>query len=192
MILKMSKVNNTKAKVKLSLLNFANDKLTAMKKLYRFILPVVLTLLVTSCGFQLRGDYLLAPELQTLYLSSVDKHGELTRLTRQHLVRNQITLAEKFSQQTPELHILKDELDRRTLSVFPNGQVAEYELIYTVKYQLRFANEEIQSFKFEINRDYQDDPDIALAKSRELSLMLREMRQEAADKILRNMATIQR
>jgi LPS-assembly lipoprotein len=188
----MSKVDITRANVKLQFLNFANDKLTALKKRNHFILPVVLTLLVTSCGFQLRGDYLLAPELQTIYLSSVDKHGELTRLTRQHLERNQVTLAEKFSQQTPELRILKDELDRRTLSVFPNGQVAEYELIYTVKYQLRFANEEIQPFKFEINRDYQDDPDIALAKSRELSLMLREMRQEAADKILRNMATIQR
>ena len=188
----MSKVNNHLAKVSSQFLNLTSDKLTVVKKLKRLILPTVLSLMVTSCGFQLRGDYLLAPELQTLYLSSVDKHGELTRLTRQHLVRNQVSLAETFSPQTPELHILKDELDRRTLSVFPNGQVAEYELIYTVKYQLRFANEDIQSFKFEINRDYQDDPDVALAKSRELSLMLREMRQEAADKILRNMATIQR
>jgi LPS-assembly lipoprotein len=192
MIFIMSQVNNTIANVKFQYLNFVNHKLEAFNKLNRFILPMVLSLLVTSCGFQLRGDYLLAPELQTLYLSSVDKHGELTRLTRQHLVRNKVILVEQFSPQTPELRILKDELDRRTLSVFPNGQVAEYELIYTVNYQLRFANEETQSFKIEINRDYQDDPDIALAKSRELSLMLREMRQEAADKILRNMATIQR
>ena len=92
----------------------------------------------------------------------------------------------------PELRLLKDKLDRRTLSVFPNGQVAEYELIYTVIYELRFANEDIQTFTFEINRDYQDDPNLALAKSRELSLMLGEMRQESADRILRNMATIQR
>ena len=99
---------------------------------------------------------------------------------------------------SPELRIVSDKLDRRTLSLFQNGQVAEYELIYAVHYQLRFAtnqqgepSDEQQDFHFELNRDYQDDPDIALAKSRELSLMLREMRQEAANKILRDMASIE-
>jgi LPS-assembly lipoprotein len=192
MIVNMSQVNKHLAIILRSVLLLARTKLSTLKPYHRLLFPLAISLMVTGCGFQLRGDYLLAPELQTLYLSSVDKHGELTRLTRQHLTRNQVTLTENFTPQTPELRILKDELDRRTLSVFPNGQVAEYELIYTVQYQLRFANEEIQAFQFEINRDYQDDPDIALAKSRELSLMLREMRQEAADKILRNMATIQR
>jgi LPS-assembly lipoprotein len=90
-----------------------------------------------------------------------------------------------------ELRILTDKLDRRTLSVFNNGQVAEYELIYTVKYQLRIPQQEVQQFKFELNRDYQDDPNSALAKSRELNLMLTEMRKQAADKILRNLASIQ-
>jgi LPS-assembly lipoprotein len=147
-------------------------------------------LLLSACGFQLRGDYLLAPELQTLYLSSTDRHSELTRLVTQHLQLNNVNIAKKFAANMPEMRLLKDTLDRRTLSVFPNGQVAEYELIYTVRYQLRFAEQDVRSFNFEINRDYQDDPDIALAKSRELSLMLSEMRKEAADKILRNMASI--
>ena len=89
------------------------------------------------------------------------------------------------------MRILKDSLDRRTLSVFPNGQVAEYEIIYTVRYELRFNNKDPLPFSFEINRDYQDDPDNALAKSRELTLMLSEMRQEAAARVLRNMASIQ-
>ena len=147
-------------------------------------------LLVNACGFQLRGDYLLAPELQTLYISSADRHGELTREIKQHLTINQVNLVSQFNKSIPEMRILKDTLDRRTLSVSPNGQVAEYELIYTVRYELRMANKDIQAFKIELNRDYQDDPNFALAKSRELSLMLSEMRKEAADKILRNMASI--
>ena len=144
-----------------------------------------------SCGFQLRGDYLLSDQLQTLYVSSSDVHGELTRLVKQHLTRNQVKVLASKNTQAPELRIMSDKLDRRTLSVFQNGQVAEYELIYAVHYQLRFANEEPQNFRFELNRDYQDDPSLALAKSRELSLLLSEMRQSAADKILRDMASIQ-
>lgn len=152
---------------------------------------LLFTLLLNGCGFQLRGDYLLAPELQSLYVSSFDKYGELTRIVKLHLDNNQVAVEKNFSSQLPELRILKDTLDRRTLSVFPNGQVAEYELIYTVRYQVRIPEQNAYSFKIELNRNYQDDPDIALAKSRELSLMLREMRQEAADRILRNLASIQ-
>jgi LPS-assembly lipoprotein len=164
---------------------------TKGKVMNSFILFVTLLITLNGCGFKLRGSYLLAPELQTLYLSSVDKQGELTRLVKQHLKLNRITVIKNATEITPELRILKDKLDRRTLSVFPNGQVAEYELIYTVRFQLKLANQEVMNFNFEINRDYQDDPNTALAKSRELTLLLSEMRQQAASKILRDMANIQ-
>lgn len=158
----------------------------------------LLTCLISACGFSLRGDYLLPPELQTLTLTSVDKHGELTRLVKQHLLLNKVNLTSVKPTGTsqgkkhvvPELNILQDSLDRRTLSVLPNGQVAEYELIYTVKYQLLMEGQPPQAFEFTLNRDYQDDPDFALAKSRELTLLLNEMRQVAADRILRAMASI--
>ncbi|WP_440875498.1 LPS-assembly lipoprotein LptE [Thalassotalea sp. PLHSN55] len=166
-----------------------------MKRTIRHIKAVTSFLLVacfiTGCGFQLRGDYLLAPELQTLYVSSVDKHGELTRLFKKHLKMNNVEVLPSYQVGKAELRILKDSLDRRTLSVFPNGQVAEYELIYTVRYQIRMEDKEPQNFVFELNRDYQDDPDVALAKSRELNLMLSEMRLNAVDRILRSMASVQ-
>ncbi|MBA6342064.1 hypothetical protein H4J59_13800 [Colwellia sp. MB02u-10] len=151
----------------------------------------IILMMLNGCGFQLRGNYLLAPELQTIIFSSVDQYGELTRLVKQHLSINDVTLVQQSEKAIPQMRILQDNLDRRTLSVFPNGQVAEYELIYTVRYQVLIPGQDIQNFSFELNRDYQDDPDIALAKSRELSLMLREMRTEAANKILRDMASIQ-
>ncbi|MFT6920300.1 MAG: LPS-assembly lipoprotein [Cognaticolwellia sp.] len=151
----------------------------------------IILMMLNGCGFQLRGNYLLAPELQTIIFSSVDQYGELTRLVKQHLSINDVTLMRQSEKAIPQMRILQDNLDRRTLSVFPNGQVAEYELIYTVRYQFLIPGQDIKNFHFELNRDYQDDPDIALAKSRELSLMLREMRKEAANKILRDMASIQ-
>jgi LPS-assembly lipoprotein len=155
--------------------------------MFSLLLNIVL---LSGCGFQLRGNYLLSPQLQTLYVSSVDPHGELTRIVKQHLKVNHVKVVKNTTENLPELRILADKLDRRTLSLFDNGQVAEYEIIYTVNYQLNLPKQETQYYRFELTRDYQDDPDNALAKSRELSLMLREMRREAADKILRNMASI--
>jgi len=170
-----------------------NQYKSTINTFFKKALMVILTTsLLSACGFQLRGDYLLSEELQTLYVSSGDIHGELTRLVKRHLTRNQVTVLKHSKTATPELRIMSDKLDRRTLSVFQNGQVAEYELIYSVHYQLRFSNQEPQNFRFELYRDYQDDPNLALAKSRELTLLLSEMRQSAADKILRDMARIQR
>ena len=143
---------------------------------------------LTGCGFHLRGDFLLPPELQTLHVTSVDRHGELTRLVKNHFTINNVNLVKSSQHDIPELRILKDNLNRRTLSVFPNGQVAEYELIYSVRYQLKLEDQ-TQQYSFELNRDYQDDPDKALAKSRELSLILSELRREAADRILRNLSS---
>ncbi|AAZ27375.1 MULTISPECIES: LPS-assembly lipoprotein LptE [Colwellia] len=156
------------------------------------IIALLTTSLLSACGFQLRGDYLLDDDLQTLYVSSSDIHGELTRLVKLNLTRNQVNVLKHSKADVPELRILSDKLDRRTLSLFSNGQVAEYELIYSVHYQVRFTGEDARDFRFELYRDYQDDPNIALAKSRELSLLLSEMRTSAADKILRDLARIQR
>ena len=163
----------------------------AFAKKNKLMLVMLLSLVVSACGFQLRGHYLLSEELQTLYVSSTDIHGELTRFVKQHVKRNNVNVLKSPTDNSPELRILSDKLDRRTLSVFENGQVAEYELIYAVNYHVRFINEDPIKFRFEINRNYQDDPNFALAKSRELSLLLSEMRQDAADKILRDMAQIQ-
>ncbi|PKI16827.1 LPS-assembly lipoprotein LptE [Colwellia sp. 12G3] len=156
------------------------------------IIALLTTSLLTACGFQLRGDYLLDDDLQTLYLSSTDVHGELTRLVKLNLTHNQVNVLKHSKTDIPELRIISDKLDRRTLSLFTNGQVAEYELIYSVHYQVRFAGEDAKDFRFELYRDYQDDPNLALAKSRELSLLLSEMRTSGADKILRDLARIQR
>ncbi len=156
------------------------------------VTALITTGILTACGFQLRGDYLLDDDLQTLYVSSSDIHGELTRLVKLNLIRNQVKVIKHSKVDVPELRIISDKLDRRTLSVFSNGQVAEYELIYLVQYQVRFEGEDARVFRFELYRDYQDDPNLALAKSRELSLLLSEMRTSAADKILRDLARIQR
>ena len=85
------------------------------------------------------------------------------------------------------VRILPESLERRLLSVYPTGQVAEYELIYGVKYVVQFPDAEAVSADFEVLRDYQDDPDQVLAKSRELELVLQEMREEAADRIIRRL-----
>ena len=146
---------------------------------------------LTGCGFTLRGSHQIPDSLKVLHLDPADKYAELAGLLRTQLKLNEIRLI-KPSADIATLQLHQDKLDRRTLSLFPNGQVAEYELIYTVRYGIALPNQDAQQFDFEIYRDYQDDPESALAKSKELKLILREMRQLAADKIIRQLASLGR
>ena len=62
---------------------------------------------------------------------------------------------------------------------------------YTVRYELQFANSDAQLLEFDIKREYQDDPDAVLAKSRELELVLSEMRKQAAIRIIHQISIAQ-
>ena len=86
---------------------------------------------------------------------------------------------------TISVKLQPEKLDRRLLSVFATGQVAEYELIYGVRFTATYPDGNQITQQFEVLREYQDDPKQVLAKSRELNLVLSEMRTEAADRIIR-------
>ncbi|ALZ76180.1 LPS assembly lipoprotein LptE [Rheinheimera sp. F8] len=147
------------------------------------LLPLLLSLLLSSCGFQLRGSLPLE-KYPAVYLQG-DKHSELLQQLGLQLERNQVKLLDSSDAGAAIFVLDSDSLQRRTLSLFPNGQVAEYELIYKVNYQLVLPGQEPRPYQIELYRDYQDDPSRALAKSKELDLMLTELRSQAVARIIR-------
>ncbi|MDX1390817.1 MAG: LPS assembly lipoprotein LptE [Rheinheimera sp.] len=152
------------------------------------ILFLLGSLLLSSCGFHLRGDLPLS-HFPAMYIKS-ERHSELAALVSERLSHNNVLLLDSYQQAAPMLQLIDDSLERRTLSLFPNGQVAEYELIYKVRYALTMPDAAPVNYQFEIFRDYQDDPNQALAKSKELQLLLDELRQQAANRIVRQLARL--
>ncbi|MBV7315880.1 LPS assembly lipoprotein LptE [Shewanella sp. NIFS-20-20] len=162
-------------------------------KLTQRISSVVLALVVMTsagCGFHLQGSYFIPDSLSTLHLSSSDEYSELTRLVRERLRLNNVTLTEAAAD-VPTLRLINDSLERATLSLYPTGNVAEYELIYQVNFSVRFDKQAAKVFDVVIRRDYLDDPRTALAKSKEMELLLKEMRIQAADKIIQTLSTVE-
>ncbi|KUM54497.1 LPS-assembly lipoprotein LptE [Rheinheimera sp. EpRS3] len=152
------------------------------------LVALLSSMLLSGCGFHLRGDLPLS-HFPAMYIQS-DRHSELAALVSNRLEHNKVELLDSYQQSTPMLQLLSDSLERRTLSLFPNGQVAEYELIYKVSYALTMPDGEPQQYQFELFRDYQDDPNQAAAKAKELELMLGELRQQAANRIVRQLSRL--
>jgi LPS-assembly lipoprotein len=149
-------------------------------------------LLIVGCGFKIRGDYGLPANIQQLQLLAVQKNAPLHRILGKQLQSFNIEVLDNTantSQVDAIVYLTSDQLERRLLSLFSTGQVAEYELVYTIKYQLQFPAQDAQEIEFDVTREYQDDPDAVLAKSRELDLIQNEMRREAANRIIRQIAS---
>lgn len=160
-------------------------------KIVKWLLLGGLVATLSHCGFRLRGEFSLPANIKTIQLTTTAHNKALKRTIEKRLKSYKLNIVDSDSplpSTDMRLVLLPDELDRRLLSLFTTGQVAEYELVYTVKYTLQYREQEAQALEFTVTREYQDDPDAVLAKSRELDLVLGEMRQQAADRIIRQIS----
>lgn len=154
--------------------------------------------LLAGCGFKLRNDFELDSKFRQLRVLDAGQPSQLADVLIQRLdIYYQVDVLNKTQ---PKLHqefkvptiiVAPERLERKLLSLFPSGQVAEYELLYFCDYQVQSAEGEIKDYTFRLSREYQDDPDQVLAKSRELELILDEMRSQAADRIIRQLSVEQ-
>lgn len=165
----------------------------------KYVMAAVLSVstLLSGCGFHLRSGPSLPDNINTVAIDSARAHAPLARALDKHLNVYGLNSVDKSAQSATatatanniHIYLLPEQLERQLLSVYPSGQVAEYELIYIVRYRVQFPGKEALMAQFEVVRDYQDDPDQVLAKSRELELMLDEMRDEAADILIRRLSS---
>ena len=161
------------------------------------ILVFFVVSVITACGFTLRGSQALPETLTQVAIKAPFQYSPLSRALQKRLpvyqlkgfVNPSITFDKELTNQTVIVNLEPEQFERRLLSVFSSGQVAEYELVFTVSYTITFPNKIPIRNSLEVSREYQDDPDQILAKSRELTLVLNELRVEASDRLIRLMSS---
>lgn len=161
----------------------------SLKSIFRTFLIATLALATASCGFHLRGNYMLPDDIAKLSLTSFDPYGPLHRQVKSQFKMHGIE-AVPSSSKVPNLHLISESVDERTLSLYQNARAAEYELTYTVRYSIVVPGKGSQSFTTRVNRTFLDNPLTALAKSVERDMIENEMRQQASRQIMRQLARL--
>jgi LPS-assembly lipoprotein len=167
-----------------------NKRLSTWIKLITFSSCIAI---VAGCGFNLRGSQALPENLTHVGIIAPFQYSGLSRALQKRLPVYQLTgvitpsasVDSTMLDKTVVIQLQPEQFERRLLSVFSSGQVAEYDLVYAVKYTVTFPNKLPIDNTLTVSREYQDDPDQILAKSRELNLVLSELRLESADRIIR-------
>ena len=103
----------------------------------KFCLTILLTLLIlTSCGFHLRGHISIPPELKTLYLQSNTPYGDFEQTLRANLRSYNITLTDTAVKAPLTLAILNTAWQQTPGAFSTNLTTRQYTLTLTVSYQV--------------------------------------------------------
>lgn len=101
-------------------------------------------LFLAGCGFQLRGQAQLPPELRVTYVRSQRPvgvpPGVLNRKLQSLLASNGVTITRDPSQATAIITILNEASGRRTMAADRLDVKREYFLVYSATYEVKLAN----------------------------------------------------
>lgn len=156
-------------------------------------LILVFALLLSACGFQLRGSYSLPWE--TLAIAGVPENNELYfQIKRSIEASSQSKVVADTKQAEATLVILQNQQHKAILSLSAKGLVREFQLTRVLMYRLTDAagKELVPPAQIVLQRELTFDDERIFAKEAEEAMIWREMQQDLVQQLLRRLAASQR
>lgn len=146
----------------------------------RNLMVLGLTLLLSACGFQLRGTGDVEFGLKEVNLQARNSYGETVQQLEDLLKSNgvRVTPAAKYS-----LNLANEQTRQRTASYTSSARSAEYELTSTLDYEFRGPqNLLLLEDSIEVQKVYVHDSNNLIGSSQEGDQLRQEMRRELLDR----------
>ncbi|MDM8547227.1 hypothetical protein QUF61_12090 [Candidatus Venteria ishoeyi] len=149
-----------------------------------------LLLLLTACGFQLRGEVKLPETLQPIYVASQNA-DLLAAMTRLRLQEHAVAMTQTPDQAGLLLTLSQESQEERTFTVSAlSGKLQEVELHYRVALQVKDSNGKlwIPAETIHLQRTFAFDEQAVLAKYSERQVLIEEMRHDIVSQVLRRLS----
>ena len=163
---------------------------------------IIVSFLIVSCGFHLRGNQDLSNVLPEVSLQGTSKHSELGRELTRTLIAAKVDV---FDGSATILKVSNDMFSKRVLSLDSAGQANQYELIYNLSFSLfktvpnQKATKETPREKLvqlvdlipvqniSVRREYLFDANLVLAEADEERRLKTDMLQAAMLQVIRRL-----
>jgi LPS-assembly lipoprotein len=154
-------------------------------------LSLVSIAMLSACGFQLRGQYMLP--FTSVFVSTPGGSVVAAELKRE-LANIPTKLMPSPKDADAQLNIIEDRRDRQILSISAAGRVREYDLKLRVLYQLTDGKGGvlIPTSEIQLSRILSYDDSRIIAKQQEEALLFQDMERDVVAQILRRMTAIKR
>ena len=161
-----------------------------MNFIQKKLIAILLLLVITSCGFHLRG----MTEISFKTISLEGKELSLTKNLKKILNANKVAIVS--STENPELRVelLSEESEKRILSLSGQGLVREFEIFYRVRYRIKTSDSEIWSQEniIETRKDFTYSDSNLIGKEEEERQLNEAMRIEAITSLFNQIQVIKK
>jgi len=150
---------------------------------------VLLPVLVSGCGFQLRGTANLPEEMATTWVRVEDPTSAFARELELLLRGNDVVLADGPGEGVAGLHILRERITRRALTISEDARVREFELVFDLRFRLVGPSGDtlLGPESLRLRRDFQFDEQEILGAATEEEMMREELRRSMAASLIRRL-----
>ena len=155
------------------------------------IAALVLSLALGGCGFRLAGSEHLPAVLAKPYLSVKDPYTDFSREFERELKSSGALLQLGRQDATATIEVTKDQIEQRTLAVSARNIPTDYELRYTVTFDVKGADADILPPQtITLSRDYSFEENELLAKEHEADILRASMARDLATMAMRILSRV--
>ena len=154
-----------------------------MNTLYRNLILIFSLIGITSCGYTLRGELALNESIKEISVYS-NGYSQLSNSINILLTNNNIKTSSKKNPSYYRIQIFSENFNRRQLSINLLGRVNEYEVVYSVQFNISAPSEIGKVENITLYRDYSFDENQVMGNSSREDAIKKEMVSTAATLIL--------
>ena len=154
----------------------------------RNLMVIGLAVLLSACGFQLRGTGDVQFALKELDVSARNAYGETVNQVREVLQDNGV----RVYPGAPYRLVLSDEQENQRSASFPSAaRTAEYELTKTLTYEIRGSKDLLlMSNKLEVQSYYTQDGNNLIGGDQEAAQLRQEMNRELIQQLVQRLQQV--
>ncbi len=148
----------------------------------RNLLVMGLAVLLSACGFQLRGTGSNALSIKELDLSARDAYGEVVTQLRQTLTNSGVHV---YNGAQYKLFLAREDETQRTASYAGSGRTAEYELTTVLKYEIHGTKDVLLlDNSIQSQKTFVHDGNNLIGSDQEAEQIRKEMRSDLVQKMV--------
>ncbi|MBU3693878.1 MAG: hypothetical protein FGM40_03515 [Rhodocyclaceae bacterium] len=158
----------------------------------RALLPLFVVALLAGCGWHLAGTMPGQQALGKVRITG-ERSGTAALLRESLRFSSGVQLIDQDDPAALQIAILGDATGRRIVALSGAGRAREFEIIQSVRFNVRFEGRELiptDTIEFRTQVSYDDSS--ALSKEFEIAALVQSMQRDAAAQILRRTAALKR
>ena len=168
-------------------LDFVRRNKTIHWIFFSSLLATGYSLLVSGCGWRLRGSYDFPSSMERVYVKGTGRYSDLGSLVHDALLGTNARPVSQVDNATAILQILSNKSEQRILATDSSGRASEYEISYQLGFRVTDSKgiALVQDQTITTRREYRFDPSNVLATGDEVEQLKQDMLRSAVQQMLR-------